>query len=76
MINIEELLSVQSLWLVIKMGYLIAFLLYVLFAVVVMAQVKQMTKTIDAGMNGKLLTASKIHLLFALGLFGLALVVL
>ena len=74
--NLEQLVSVQSLWLVIKMGYLIAFLLYVLFAVVVMAQVKQMTKTIDAGMNGKLLTASKFHLLLAVGLFMLALVVL
>ncbi len=76
MIDIEQLLSVQSLWLVIKVGYLIAFLLYVLFAVVVMAQVKQMTKTIDAGMNGKLLVASRLHLLFAVGLFVLALVVL
>ena len=74
--NLEQLISIQSLWIVMKIGYLMAFLLYVLFAVVVMAQVKQMTKTIDAGMNGKLLTASKIHLLFAVGLFGLALVVL
>lgn len=74
--NLEQLVSVQSLWLVIKIGYLIAFLLYVLFAVVVMAQVKQMTKTIDAGMNGKLLIVSRFHLLLAVGLFMLALVVL
>ena len=74
--SLEQLVSVQSLWLVIKIGYLIAFLLYVLFAVVVMAQVKQMTKTIDAGMNGKLLVASRFHLLLAVGLFMLALVVL
>ena len=74
--NLEQLISVQSFWLVMKVGYLIAFLLYVLFAVVVMTQVKQMTKTIDAGMNGKLLTVSRAHLLLAVGLFILALVVL
>jgi len=74
--NLEQLVSVQSLLIVMKIGYLIAFLLYVLFAVVVLAQVKQMTKTINAGMNGKFLMASKVHLLLAVGLFMLALVVL
>jgi hypothetical protein len=74
--NLDLLFSQASLWLLLKIGFLIAYLLYVLFAVVIMAQVKQMTKTIDAGMNGTLLTLSKFHMLLAIGLLVLALVVL
>jgi hypothetical protein len=74
--NLDLLFSQQSLWLLLKIGFLMAYLLYVLFAVVMMAQVKQMTKTIDAGMNRTLLTLSKFHMLLAIGLLVLALVVL
>lgn len=76
MIGLDQILSPDNLWMVMKIGYLIAYALYVLFAFVVMAQVKQMTKTIDAGLNGTLATISNFHLMVAAGLFVIALVVL
>ena len=74
--SLELIFSEQGLWMALKAGFLIAYVLYVLFAVVVSAQVKQMTKTIDAGMNGKLLTAAKIHLVLAISFLVIAVLVL
>ena len=74
--SIGQIVSEQSLWIVLKIGFLLAYILYGLFSLVLMAQVKQMTKTIDAGMNGKLIMIARIHLILAVSLFVLALIVL
>ena len=74
--DISVLFTQESMWMILKFGYMIAFALYALFAFVVSAQVKQMTKTIDGGINKLIILISRVHLIVSIALFVLALIVL
>ena len=63
-ISFVSTLNEGSLWFVIKLLYLAAFLLFVAFSIIVFSQIKQMGKTFVGGLEKPL------------QLFGLALVIL
>jgi len=65
-----------SIWLIAKIFVLIALFLYILFALVVIRQVKLMTETLRVGLEFPLKTASYLHLVFAIIVFCLALIIL
>lgn len=65
-----------SIWLIAKIFVLIALFLYILFALVVIRQVKLMTETLRIGLEFPLKTASCLHLAFAIIVFCLALIIL
>lgn len=55
-------LNEQSLWDAAKIIYVVAFMLYVGFAIVVISQVKQMANTVAGGFEKPLVLLSWIHL--------------
>jgi hypothetical protein len=55
--------DINSAWWLAKAGVLILLLLYLAFALIVISQVKLMTKTIKTGYETHLITASYVHLL-------------
>ncbi len=65
-----------SIWLIVKVMYLIALGVYVLFAIVVVRQVQLMTDTVEVGFETPIRLIAILHLLVALGVFALALIVL
>ncbi|MFZ5932735.1 MAG: DUF5657 family protein [Patescibacteria group bacterium] len=65
-----------SVWLVAKIFALVAFLIYIVFAVVVVRQVQLMTDTLEVGFETVLRFLSFAHLAFALIVFLAALIVL
>lgn len=65
-----------SVWLVVKIFVLIAFLFYSIFALVVVRQVQLMTKTINVGYEIPLKMLSYAHLLMVVFILLAALVVL
>ena len=68
--------AIFDIWLIAKIGYLIFFLLYVVFALIVNRQIGLMTNTLNGSMNLSFKTLGLLHLLLSLSLFILALVVL
>jgi len=58
-----------SVWPFLKYGILFGFLLYIIFAVVVVRQVKLMTKTLELGHEGVIKALSLIHLIAAVLIF-------
>ena len=65
-----------SVWLIVKIMFLIAIGVYDLFAIVVLRQTQIMTDTLDMGFELPVRFLAIIHLLVAFGVFGLALIVL
>ncbi len=63
-------------WILLKILFLVAFLIYVAFAVIVVRQVNLMIKTLDGVLNLPLRMIAWIHLLAALIVFVLAVVIL
>ena len=61
---------------ILKWFYIFAFFLYFVFSIVVIKQVRTMTKTVDIGLGDFLLTISYIHFLFAIGVMIFFLIVL
>lgn len=56
-----------SVWLVIKIAIIIGLLFYLIFATVVIRQVKLMTKTLEVGFEGVIILTAWLHLIFAIG---------
>ena len=63
-------------WILLKFLFLIAFLLYIAFAVIVIRQVKLMGQTLNGALNLPLKLIAWVHFLVAVSVFVLALVVL
>ena len=65
-----------SVWLVVKIAALILLGMYLVFALIVVRQVKLMTDTLSLGFEGPIILLSYIHLAFAVLVFLAALVML
>lgn len=65
-----------SVWLVAKIFVLIALAIYIAFAAVIVKQVSLMIKTIKVGFEAPIKFVAWGHLLFALGIFVLAIIIL
>ena len=65
-----------SAWLIAKIFVLIALGLYIIFAAVVVKQVGLMIKTIEVGFEATIKLIAWGHLLFALGIFIIAIIIL
>lgn len=65
-----------SVWTVAKLFLLFAMGLYVIFALVVARQVKLMTDTLAVGFETMVKTLAKVHLIFSVIVFVLALIIL
>lgn len=55
-----------SIWLVVKAFAIILLLMYLIFALVVVRQVKMMTRTLQLGFEGPVTFLSYAHLIFAI----------
>ena len=74
---VEDLaLSIETVWVGLKLVYLVLFGLYLAFAIVVVAQVKQMLMALSGGFDRGLKFLAWGHLALAAGAFILALVIL
>jgi len=62
-------------WILLRILFLIAFLIYFAFAVVVVRQIDLMSRTLNDKLNFPLKVASLIHLLIALAAFVLAAII-
>ena len=65
-----------SVWLVAKIFVLIALAIYIVFAAVIVKQVSLMIKTIKVGFEAPIKFVAWGHLLFAVGIFVLAIIIL
>jgi hypothetical protein len=65
-----------NMWLLIKVLSVVLLGLYLIFAFVVVRQVKLMTATLHLGLEAGLKTLSYIHLIFAVLVFFAALIIL
>lgn len=65
-----------GLWFVVKLFFLFAIAIYIVFAFVIVRQVGLMTKTLEIGFEIPIKLIAWGHLLFAIGTFVLALVIL
>jgi hypothetical protein len=63
-------------WPVVKVMFLVALAVYLLFAIVVVRQVQLMTDTLEVGFETPVRLIAIIHLGVAVGVFVLALVIL
>ena len=59
-----------------KIGLLIFILVYIVFSYFVSRQVDLMIKTLEVGLEGLIKKIALFHLLFSIGLFFLALIIL
>jgi hypothetical protein len=69
-------LNASSLWFVVKIIYLVAYLIYICFSVVVLSQIKQMGKTFIGGLEKPLQLFGSLHVLLAVLAFFWAFMVL
>ena len=65
-----------SVWLAVKIFILIFLGIYIIFAVVVIRQIKLMSETLDMGLNLPIRFLGWTHFLFAVGIFVIALTIL
>jgi len=65
-----------SVWLIAKIFVLVALGLYIIFAVVIVKQVGLMIKTVKVGFETPIKYVAWGHLLFAVGIFVLAIIIL
>jgi len=66
----------SPVWLFVKAAFLLGLLIYVVFAVVVVRQVKIMMETLDIGFEKPIQTLAYLHLLVSVASFFLALIIL
>ena len=64
----------STLWVVVKIFYLIAFLLYVAFGAITVKQTYLMTQTLEIGLEGLIRTFAWAHAIFAIAVFVIALI--
>ena len=72
---LENLVSLSP-WGVVKLGFLIFLIVYIVFAGMVIRQVELMIRTLDGSINLPLKILAYIHLIFATFIFLLALIIL
>lgn len=65
-----------SIWFVVKIMFLVGLAVYVIFSFVIIRQTKLMTDTLEVGFEIPIRLIAWGHLLFALGVFVLALIIL
>lgn len=70
-----ELLNID-IWAVAKIFVLIAMSIYIVFAFVIVRQSKIMTDTLELGLEKAIRTVALAHMLFAIGTFVIALIIL
>lgn len=68
--------NTNAIWEIAKYPVLFALGLYIVFAIVIVRQVKIMTDTLSVGFEWQIILISWAHLLLALGMFAVALVML
>ncbi len=73
--NIEEIV-VTDVFLISKVLILTFMFLYVIFAIVIIKQVRLMTNTLDVDLDGFIRFISYLHLFFACAVFLIALFIL
>lgn len=69
-------IGIENVWLVAKVAVLIFLLLYIIFAVVLVKQVRLMIDTLEVGLEKTLRTISIVHLVIAIAVFLFSLLVL
>jgi hypothetical protein len=65
-----------NIWLITKILFLLAIGIYIIFALVIVRQVGLMTRTLKAGFEFPIQFVALVHLLFAIGTFVLAFLIL
>lgn len=65
-----------TVWLLLKIFILLFLAIYIVFAIVVIRQIKLMLQTLDMGLNLPLRFLGWAHFLFAVGIFLIALTIL
>ena len=65
-----------SIWPIVKVFVLFGLFIYIVFGFVVVKQVKLMTDTLQAGLEGLVKTLSFVHFLFTIAVFIFALIIL
>jgi hypothetical protein len=65
-----------SIWLVVKIAVLILMSMYLIFALIVVRQIKLMTSTLELGYEAPVALLGYIHLAFAILVFLVALIIL
>lgn len=65
-----------SVWLAVKIFVLLFLAIYIIFALVVIRQIKLMSETLDMGLNLPIRFIGWAHFLFAVGIFVIALLIL
>jgi len=73
---LANIIPTFSIWLLIKILFVIGLFLYLAFAVIVIRQVGLMGKTLDGEFNLPLKFIAWVHLIISLGVFLLAIFVL
>ncbi len=71
-----EISILPSIWIVLKIFFIVGLTVYLIFAVVIVKQVRIMNQTLDVGFNNTLSAISFLHLIFAIGILAFALFVL
>ena len=66
----------NAVWFIVKLAVLFALVIYIVFAFVIMKQVKLMTDTLELGQENLIRALSYAHLMFSIGVFLFALVIL
>lgn len=65
-----------SIWLIVKIFFVIGLIVYLVFALVVLKQTNLMTSTIAMGFDLPIKSLAWLHLIFAIGILLLALIIL
>ena len=65
-----------SVWAIVKVFFLIALGLYILFSLIVIRQIQLMTDTLEVGFEAPIRLVGLIHLVVAISVFVLALLIL
>lgn len=65
-----------DIWFIVKIFFLIAIAVYIVFAFVIVRQTRLMTDTVEVGFEFPIRLVAFIHLAFAIGTFILALLIL
>lgn len=68
--------NLDTVWTLLKWVYVFVFGLYIIFALVVYSQIKQMVTTLKGQLDGPIKLVGMIHLLVSVGIFLLAIVIL
>lgn len=65
-----------SVWFLVKILFLVAIVVYIIFALVVVRQVGLMTDTLEVGFERPVRIIAWVHLFFAMGILILAILIL